>query len=1667
MKRILLLIISILFTFNIAHSQCTWSGSSGASVGKPPCGSFGSRSVGSGSYTFWDACQGDNYTMSTCGSPFDTQLTWYRHIGSWISQVYNDDNGPDCGGAQASMDFLYTHANSTNNIMIVNRYNCQQHDFTGQSALLKYRNNGPSAPTAAPGNGGTSCGSRTLTAGTPPYANVRFYWQTSSSGTSGLNFQPTQTVTSTSTWYLRAYNTCSGCWGGSSAGTAVTIQSSTNNQGAVYVSPSTICVGGSAAVLNTTAATTGTPSSGSPSYYHYYKLNNTGAWVMYNGPTSSTTSVLPSAVINAVGTHNLARNSSFPCDGVQTNNANTIDFFITVVADPTISSSGGGTICVGDTRALSSSSSGGTGTCTYQWQISTAGSGGPFSNISGATNSTYNTGALAATRWYQVQRTCSGTGCGGAATSNVQTVTVIPPPSIGTYAYPNLYTCGSTGDTYSSSGNIVTNSISGYSGTITWYWGTAAGAWNTWGSGANAPGSCCFPLNSSGASRMRADAVNEACTVSGATVLVISENMVAPTSAASTSTSICNGSPATITLSYSGGVSGVLGEAKWYSSSCGGTLIGSGNNVTVTSPTISTTYFVRFENPCTQTSCASIFVSVPQIELSALVTDLSCYNNGSGAIDLSVIQTPSTFGNSLTQWVSADQGVVTNTSDDVIRWQDLSGNENHYNITVGSGAKLQASSMNGEPAVRFNNSAIMNSPNFVTSPYTMFVVGKMNGGSSRRLVSSGSINWLIGWYGGNHEVMYAGASWVQAPWAPPGNLTDSKLYSTTSSGSLTSFYRNGSLVATSVLALPAPGIISLGGSTIYPEQSNGDVAEVLVYNKVLSDGERQEVENYLNKKYAVSVASGTETYLWNPGGETTDDLSSLDAGTYSVTLTKDGCIDYLSGITVEERDEIATSGIIVNEVCPSDNNGSVTPQVIANKGAEPSAFPDLLIWTKGDRGVVKDLEGNVLIWKDLSGLDNHFYTDFGKGVQEISASIGGETAIRFDGSNIMKSQQVINTDFTVITVAKMNGGGSLRLISSATRNWLHGWWQGNMNQFYSDGWVSAAGGTPANTTPYIYTTTGDIGSDSYALYTDGSLTASSNGGSQPPGSLSLGGWGTGNTEGSNGDVAEVIAYNRVLTANERMAVEKYLSDKYGISGPTGVDPTFSWSPGGASTEDISGLDGVSYTLTTTDAAGCADSEIFVVGTDKTESTAVSGISGALGICNGDSTTLSVVGGSLGTGAVWNWYSGSCGGTFVGTGSPITVSPSSSTTYFVRAQGDCNTTGCLTGTAVVEVYSINNNAYLVSGETTSAVDVCEEGPWTYYAEPSDPDKYIFGVKKNANTFTAQVTINDLPGNATYSSTGGAGPDRGTWLLGRYWNVELTSGSITTDVDIRFFLDAGEITQAQNEANTFLNSTAFASNITPLIFFKTTGTNFNPTTGLQAGNFTFTPTYLAYSVGAIGGVTFVEMTGLTSFSGGTGGFSVNDDGSTLPVELLSFEANAIDNEYIQLDWATATEVNNDGFELMRSEDGVNFERIAWIEGNGNSAEINEYTFDDENVRKGIIYYYQLKQVDYDGQSEIFDVVSAGLEGKNEFFIGNIVPNPSKENNRVRISVQSTREVLVSIQIYNHVGMQVASLEQDVYLGENKLDIDISEFAAGTYFMSFESTFGTETRKLVVIK
>ena len=455
-------------------------------------------------------------------------------------------------------------------------------------------------------------------------------------------------------------------------------------------------------------------------------------------------------------------------------------------------------------------------------------------------------------------------------------------------------------------------------------------------------------------------------------------------------------------------------------------------------------------------------------------------------------------------------------------------------------------------------------------------------------------------------------------------------------------------------------------------------------------------------------------------------------------------------------------------------------------------------------------------------------------------------------------------------------------------------------------------------------------------------------------------------------------------------------------------------------------------------------------------------------CMTGTATMAASQPSVGTG-IWTWQTQP---TYT-SGNPITPTATVSfnaggthTGTWTISNGACGD-AANPQTANVVVTSGANNMTLVNSTSVTAVEVCTEGLWTYYATAAKPDEYLFAIDKNGNSFSADVTITDVAGSAPIESLGGN--VRGTWLLSRYWNASITSGSITSTVAIRYFIDDAELTAAQNAANAFLASSPLSSAaLIPLTFFKTQSAAFDPNTDIANGDFTFTPTYLNIKTsGTTNGLTYYELDGITSFSGGTGGFGVNDGGSSLPVELISFNAKAVDNQYIQLDWATATEINNDGFEVLRSTNGIDFERIAWMDGHGNSTETNEYVFRDHGVNKGVNYYYQLKQIDFDGQYEYFDIKTARLEGQTNFFIGALVPNPSKGNDVVSVNVETTTGEVMTVQIFDQIGAEVKKVTYMLFAAENGLDIDVSDLVEGTYFLTFETRMGKETRKLVVIK
>ncbi|HHB78236.1 MAG TPA: T9SS type A sorting domain-containing protein [Saprospiraceae bacterium] len=147
----------------------------------------------------------------------------------------------------------------------------------------------------------------------------------------------------------------------------------------------------------------------------------------------------------------------------------------------------------------------------------------------------------------------------------------------------------------------------------------------------------------------------------------------------------------------------------------------------------------------------------------------------------------------------------------------------------------------------------------------------------------------------------------------------------------------------------------------------------------------------------------------------------------------------------------------------------------------------------------------------------------------------------------------------------------------------------------------------------------------------------------------------------------------------------------------------------------------------------------------------------------------------------------------------------------------------------------------------------------------------------------------------------------------------------------------------------------------------------------------------------------------------GYIYDISASILPVELVSFEAELVDKQ-VYLTWATASEHNNDGFIVQRSEDGFNWEDLGWVDGMGDSDKLVEYAYTDRHPNSNT-NYYRLNQIDYDGKNEYSDIVSIFIKIQSDF---TIFPNPTSDY--IHLAHSFDFEDVKSIQLFDVMGRQV---------------------------------------------
>ncbi|MEJ2103963.1 MAG: T9SS type A sorting domain-containing protein [Ignavibacteriaceae bacterium] len=185
--------------------------------------------------------------------------------------------------------------------------------------------------------------------------------------------------------------------------------------------------------------------------------------------------------------------------------------------------------------------------------------------------------------------------------------------------------------------------------------------------------------------------------------------------------------------------------------------------------------------------------------------------------------------------------------------------------------------------------------------------------------------------------------------------------------------------------------------------------------------------------------------------------------------------------------------------------------------------------------------------------------------------------------------------------------------------------------------------------------------------------------------------------------------------------------------------------------------------------------------------------------------------------------------------------------------------------------------------------------------------------------------------------------------------------------------------------------------------------------------------------------------------------------VPVELASFAATSEKNDVI-LTWFTATETNNQGFEVQRKTDGE-FERIGFVQGKGTSTEVQNYLYRDENLLSAN-YTYRLKQMDFDGSFSYSDEVKIEISQPDVFYLGQNYPNPFNPTTNIKYSIPQDENV--SLKVYDILGKEVATLVNE-YQQAGTFDVVFSgsDLASGVYYYQLKAGDLTSTKKLMLTK
>ncbi len=401
-----------------------------------------------------------------------------------------------------------------------------------------------------------------------------------------------------------------------------------------------------------------------------------------------------------------------------------------------------------------------------------------------------------------------------------------------------------------------------------------------------------------------------------------------------------------------------------------------------------------------------------------------------------------------------------------------------------------------------------------------------------------------------------------------------------------------------------------------------------------------------------------------------------------------------------------------------------------------------------------------------------------------------------------------------------------------------------------------------------------------------------------------------------------------------------------------------------------------------------------------------------------------------------------------------VTPSQTTTYYVRGENACGVSTALSVTAYI---SGDANPFgVISTATSSKTCVVNDNNWHYFRNTSN--EIIAAINSNGQNLgnvTMTVTVETVPHDGSYLSPkhGNGGIGNAKVCLGqpelsmRRWytitpQFQPTAGNPST---IRLFFTAADYLNYSTEvvswtsyiASNYPNCYGYTNSAIDLAVSKDELADITPNSvGLTAGPNSTTQ----YELSVPSFSTFRFHT--------SGGY-----GEALPVELTSF-TGWNEGAVNKLRWVTASEQNSDKYDIEKSTDNGQWSKIGELPAAGNSTLPITYDFTDNNPIVGD-NYYRLKMWDKDATFEYSNVINIPLAEAITNGFTNIYPNPTSGD--LNVELQSTQAYDTRIMVYDVLGKEIYNQASTLIKGINRFTFDFAHLPKGVYLIQFSDKEG----------